>query len=217
MTIPVFPLNTVLFPGAPMSLRIFETRYLRMLADRAASEPLFVVSLIQSGREVGDEPRFHRIGTTARLATLNSLSTNLVDIVVVGQQRVVLSSSDWSRGYATAEGTTVPDKAFDRQEARSLLRAAATAYNAYGEGVARLVGHRFESPALAVDPARASYDIAARLPLHTWEQQALLEERNPLARLASITTIIERERALMIRGGVVGFPVQYPGERFLSN
>ncbi len=217
MTIPVFPLNTVLFPGAPMSLRIFEDRYLRMLADRAASEPLFVVSLIQSGREVGDEPRFHRIGTTARLATLNALSANLVDIVVVGQHRVALGTSDWTRGYATAEGTPIPDDAFDRKEARTLLRSAASAYNSYGESVARLLGQRFEQPGLAVDPARASFDIAARLPLHTWEQQELLEERNPLVRLASITTIIERERALMIRGGVVGIPVQYPGERFLSN
>ncbi len=217
MTLPVFPLNTVLFPGAPMSLRIFEDRYLRMLADRAATEPVFVVSLIQAGREVGDEPRFHHIGTTARLATLNALSTNMVDIVVVGQHRVALSSETWSRGYATAEGTAIPDKAFDGQEARRLLGSTASAYNSYGEGVARLVGLQFEQPELAIDPARASFDIAARLPLHTWEQQEILEERSPLARLASITTIIGRERALMIRGGVVGIPVRYPGERFLLN
>jgi Lon protease-like protein len=200
-----------------MTLRIFEDRYLRMLADRATSDPVFVVSLIQAGREVGDEPRFHPIGTTARLATLNALSTNLVDIVVVGQQRIALSSGNWSRGYATAEGTAIADQAFDMQEARRLLETALGAYNSYGERVARLVGQKFKQPDLAADPIRASFDIAARLPLHTWEQQQLLEERNPLDRLASITTIIDRERALMTRGGVVGIPVEYPGERFMSN
>jgi Lon protease-like protein len=200
-----------------MSLRVFEDRYLRMLADRAASDPVFVVSLIQSGREVGDEPRFHSIGTTARLATLNALSTNMVDIVVVGERRVALSASDWSRGYATAEGTALPDKAFDRRDAHLLLRTTIDAYNSYGEGVARLVGHEFKQPGLPVDAAQASFDLAARLPLHTWEQQEILEELNPLARLALISRIIDRERALMIRGGVVGIPVQYPGERFLSN
>ena len=48
--IPLFPLRTVLFPGAVLPLRIFEQRYLTMIRDCARSDTGFGVCLILRGR-----------------------------------------------------------------------------------------------------------------------------------------------------------------------
>ena len=217
MTLPIFPLNTVLFPGMPLPLRIFEDRYLRMLADRAAVEPAFVISLIDSGQEVGGEPTFHRIGTAARLVTINALSTHQVDILVVGERRLRISTEDWRRGYAVAEADFLPDLSFDRPLAMKLLATAQRAYVVYMKGVARSLDLGFDMPLLARDPESASFDIASRLPLHTWEQQAILENVDPISRMQTVTKLLNREIALLYRGGLAGVPLQYPGGRFALN
>ena len=59
---PVFPLNTVLFPGGPLHLRIFEPRYLDMVSDRLRCDAPFIVALILTGREVGGGATTHRTG-----------------------------------------------------------------------------------------------------------------------------------------------------------
>ncbi|MGH8415392.1 MAG: LON peptidase substrate-binding domain-containing protein, partial [Gammaproteobacteria bacterium] len=52
-TIPLFPLNAVLYPGGPLPLRIFETRYLDMVSLCLKQEAGFGVCLIEQGSETG--------------------------------------------------------------------------------------------------------------------------------------------------------------------
>ena len=59
MTYPLFPLSTVLFPGGPLPLRIFETRYLDMVSDCMRHEKPFGVCLIRNGLETGDVRDWH--------------------------------------------------------------------------------------------------------------------------------------------------------------
>ncbi len=217
MSLPIFPLNTVLFPGVPMPLRIFEERYLRMLADRTPNDPAFAVALIESGEEVGGTPRFHDVGTTARLVSINSISPSRIDIVVVGDQRVRISSEDWERGYAVAATEDVPDVAHDLVETARVAAAARNAYGTFVRGVARLVDLRFKSPELSQDPSAISFEIASRLPLHTWEQQAILVDTDPHSRMLAVRALLDRELALLFKGGVAGVPLFYPGDRFTLN
>jgi Lon protease-like protein len=217
MTLPIFPLNTVLFPGVRMPLRIFEERYLRMLADRTPNDPAFAISLIVSGREAGDTPVFHEVGTTARLVSIDALSAHRVDIVVVGDRRIRISSADWTRGYAVAETGDLPDSPVDRRETAGLAIDAHQAYAAYVRGIARLVEMRFSVPVISLDTAVASYELASRLPLHTWEQQAILENADPRARMHGVQSLLDRELALLFKGGVAGVPLFSPGDRFTLN
>jgi len=217
MPLPIFPLNTVLFPGIPMPLRIFEERYLRMLADRTPNDPAFAISLIVSGEEVGGSPLFHAVGTTARLVSINALAANRVDIVVVGDRRVRITAEDWARGYAVAETEDVLDESSDRAEAAREAAAARDRYGAYVRGIAQLVDLKFQAPSLSRDAAAASFEIASRLPLHTWEQQSILEETNPLSRIRTVRSLLDRELALLFKGGVAGVPLFYPGDRFTLN
>jgi len=217
MPLPIFPLNSVLFPGIPMPLRIFEERYLRMLADCTPNDPAFAIALIESGQEVGGSPAFHGVGTTARLVSINKLTANQVDIVVVGDRRVRISTGDWKRGYAVAETEDLADDAHDTAKAAAVAASARRAYATYVRGVARLVDLQFKAPSLSQDAAAASFELTSRLPLHTWEQQSILENVDPLARITSVKRLVDRELALLVRGGVAGVPLFYPGDRFTLN
>ncbi len=217
VSIPIFPLQTVLFPGAPMPLRIFEERYLRMLAERAAVDPIFGISLIMSGAETGATPSFHRVGTAARLVALNAQGSSLVDVVVVGHRRIRAVEENWSRGYAMAEFEELPDVNSDPILGRNLVIAAHTAYETYLNGVATTFGMEYDTPVLGADPETASFDIAARLPLDTWEQQQLLENTDPVSRLRQVVAFLGRELALLRGVGLVGTPLRSAGDRFTLN
>ncbi len=217
MSLPIFPVNTVLFPGSPLPLRVFEDRYLRMLRDRLANDPIFGIALIDQGREVGGRPGFHRVGTTARLVSINVHNEEMVDIVVVGERRIRMTEGNWQRGYATADTDDLPDRAFDRRRATILMGHARAFYDAYVASVARTLGSPFDATHFTLDPETGSFEIASKLPLHTWDQQSLLEDLDPLSRLERVCDVLRRETMLLHRGGLIGVPIPYPGNDFSLN
>ena len=84
----LFPLNTVLFPGGPLPLRIFEPRYLDMVKRCMRDAAPFGVVLIREGEEVGVGPAdFHDVGTLARIADFDTLPDGLLGLTCVGEQR----------------------------------------------------------------------------------------------------------------------------------
>lgn len=217
MSLPVFPLNTVLFPGAPLPLRVFEERYVRMLRDRVANDPIFGIALIRSGTGSGDEPTFHRVGTTARLVSINVHGSDVVDIVVVGDRRIVLGEGDWGRGYAVADADDLPDRDFDRRQATIRLGEARASLDSYISAIAQAVGASPEAPRVNLEVESGSFEIISHLPLHTWEQQDLLEDRDPQSRINRALSILRRELTLLRRGGFAGVPVRVSDRRFGLN
>ena len=93
MRVPLFPLNTVLFPGGPLPLRIFEARYLDMISDCMKSEVPFGVLLIREGQEAGPAST-HEIGTLAKIVDWYRGSDGLLGVTAVGTQRFRLLSSE---------------------------------------------------------------------------------------------------------------------------
>ena len=81
---PLFPLNTVLFPGGPLSLRIFEPRYLSMVSDCMKHGHGFGVVLIRSGGETGEIGEFHTIGTLAEIVDFDRLEDGMLGITCRG-------------------------------------------------------------------------------------------------------------------------------------
>ena len=84
--LPLFPLNTVLFPGGPLPLRIFEPRYVDMVKRSLRDQAPFGVVLIREGEEVGPAD-FHDIGTLARIVDFDTLPDGLLGLTCVGEQR----------------------------------------------------------------------------------------------------------------------------------
>ncbi|MHB8574233.1 MAG: LON peptidase substrate-binding domain-containing protein [Dehalococcoidia bacterium] len=101
--IPLFPLNTVLFPGATLPLHIFEPRYRLMLNECIDAEAPFGVVLIRGGVEVGGEAQPHEIGTTARVARVERLPDGRMNLVSVGVRRFRIHSLDRSLPYLRGE------------------------------------------------------------------------------------------------------------------
>jgi uncharacterized protein len=92
LEIPLFPLQTVLFPGGPLPLRIFEPRYVDMISSCMKSGVGFGVLLIESGEETGPASMYE-MGTVATIVDWDQLSDGTLGIVVVGGARFVLLSS----------------------------------------------------------------------------------------------------------------------------
>jgi Lon protease-like protein len=84
--VPLFPLSTVLFPGGPLPLRIFEPRYLDMISTCLRNDHGFGVVLIRQGKEVGPALT-HEVGTMADIVDWYQGSDGLLGVTARGRGR----------------------------------------------------------------------------------------------------------------------------------
>ena len=102
-TLPLFPLNVVLFPGAPLPLRIFENRYKIMIGECIEMKQPFGVVLIKEGPEVGGTAQPHRVGTTARILKAEPSGQAMYRIQTVGERRFRIQNIIDGNPYLKAE------------------------------------------------------------------------------------------------------------------
>ncbi len=180
--LPLFPLNTVLFPYASLPLQVFEERYKTMLRDCLGADSRFGVALIKSGAEVGGPAVPHSVGTVAQIVQVNPADQGRLFVSVYGVQRFRIQEVTQQEPYMAArvelveegEGTPVPvarlkevHEAFIRQVRLSL----------------GLRGGWVGSAPVPRDPTAMSYYIATLFKLELAEKQALLEEPSTASRL----------------------------------
>ena len=98
MTLPLFPLNTVLFPGCVLDLQLFEARYLDMIARCMKQGSGFGVVCILEGSETGDiEPDIAGIGCEARVSDFQKQDNGLLGIRVEGGRRFEVLNTELQR------------------------------------------------------------------------------------------------------------------------
>ncbi len=83
--LPIFPLKTVLFPEGPLSLKIFEPRYLDMLTECEKSGTGFGVCLIRKGNETGKAADIYSVGTLAQVTFWEKRKDGLLGVSVKGE------------------------------------------------------------------------------------------------------------------------------------
>ncbi|MEE9343801.1 MAG: LON peptidase substrate-binding domain-containing protein [Gammaproteobacteria bacterium] len=86
-TIPLFPLQNILFPGGVLTLRIFEPRYLTMISQCMRDGEGFGVCAIKSGKEVGVAAHCHTIGTYTRIVDFDRDNEGLLTVTLQGEKR----------------------------------------------------------------------------------------------------------------------------------
>ena len=121
-TIPIFPLHTVLFPGALLPLRIFEPRYRQMLERCLAANRRFGVALIKSGEEVGASASPYEMGTVARIERVDEENRGSIPIIARGVERFRIVRLNYSLPYLVADVTLleeVVDEAAERAAAHA--------------------------------------------------------------------------------------------------
>jgi len=88
----------VLFPGARLSLKIFEQRYLTLIKDCLKQDAEFVVVLISKGQEVGVTPEIFSVATCAHIVDWDQLEGGILSITVEGRERVAISKASGAMG-----------------------------------------------------------------------------------------------------------------------
>ncbi|MGC4105759.1 MAG: LON peptidase substrate-binding domain-containing protein [Thermomicrobiales bacterium] len=217
--LPLFPLGAVLFPGMPIPLHVFEERYRRMLADRHQRDPAFGIVLLRAGQDT--EPtlveNLHTIGTATRIVSHHKRKDGRSDIVVTGTRRFAIQSVNWELGYGLATVDWKDDPPADGAMLAQSMQRTVRAFSAYVERVTAVTGRAFEDVRMSSDPIVASWELAARLPLHTWERQRILEMETAGERLTALAHIVHREQRLLAVSGVLGITLDYPGQSFTLN
>ena len=108
--IPLFPLNTVLFPGGPLPLRIFETRYVDLVRRCMRDDSGFGVAMILEGREAGGPAQTVDVGSYARIVDFSQQPDGLLGIDTLGIRRFrILRRSCAADGLNIAQVLWLPD------------------------------------------------------------------------------------------------------------
>lgn len=187
--IALFPLHTVLFPGGPLPLRIFETRYTDMVRRCMREQQPFGVVLIQEGDEAGPVATTATIGCSVRIADFYTLKDGLLGISCVGERkfrvlRVWRATDGLNMGEVTwldAEPAQALPQEYERLGA-TLRRAVDELAQQYQH-----VEKHFD------DAAWVGARLTELLPIELNDKQLLLELDDPIARLDALLGLVPIE------------------------
>ncbi|MFL6105513.1 MAG: LON peptidase substrate-binding domain-containing protein [Marmoricola sp.] len=203
-SVPVFPLNAVLFPGVVTPLHIFEDRYRALMRDLLAisdpAERVFAVVAIREGYEIGDHgmQSMHRTGTLVQLTESERYDDGRFDIEVTGRQRVILNAVDGSGEYLRADCDLVADDpGMVDAEARLEGERALAAFEEYREQLSALRGGPVLAGPMPADPTFLSYSLAATCLLSQKERQEMLEAPDAASRLRMLRSSLREEMRAM--------------------
>lgn len=185
--LPIFALNTVLFPGGRLPLRIFEPRYVRLMKECVRDDTPFGVCLIKDGNEVGDPAVPETLGCSARITHWDMPKMGLFQIVSVGERVFQVQSLRVEQdgliraGVAYVEepaALLVPE---ELEGCREVLRQI----------IERIGASHFPSPIRLDDADWVSYRLGELLPVGSDLKQRLLSTRDPLDRLSLIDRLLD--------------------------
>jgi uncharacterized protein len=198
LELPLFPLNSVLFPGMMINLHIFEERYKEMIGLCLKTRQPFGVVLIAEGMEAYGEAKPHMLGCTAHIARMQPLDQGRMDISIIGEERFEIQSLNHDRPYLVGQ-----------VELRSLERGAPEALTEaverlrpwvmrYVDILTRIENVRFKMPKFPADPVAFAYLAAAVLhQVPQINKQKLLAFNQASELLAEIRALYEFEVTLL--------------------
>jgi uncharacterized protein len=190
--LPLFPLNSVLFPGATLPLHVFEDRYKEMIARCLLEESPFGVVLIREGTEVGGPAEPFDVGTTARITRLERLPEGRMNLTCVGVQRFRVVQLDRSEQYLQASVELLQSVDGAGDETARLAGRARELFAEYVRTYLSLSHEWVRDVSVPQDPPALSDFIASRLSVDVWAKQRLLEEISTRRRLAVEVEILRR-------------------------
>lgn len=188
-TIPLFPLNSILFPKGRISLQIFESRYVDMIRQCMKDQCGFGVVLIEKGNEVaslGQKLDIHRVGTYCGVVDWNQLPSGLLGVTVEGQMTFKIVES-WREDNDLCKAEVVFR---DADSIESDPVDVGEQFKEYVELLQGLSKHpaieelkldiRFENL------REIAWRLSELLPISNREKQSLLELTDPFDRLEQI-------------------------------
>ena len=175
VTIPMFPLSLVLFPGQILPLHIFEIRYRTMVEEIIDEGRKFGVVLIERGSEVGGGETRKNVGTLAEIIDSEKSSDGRWLLITKGMKRIQISKWLEDSPYPKAEISFVDDEESiicDREEwlkTVNHMRRVLAILAELGDDVSPF------SIEISEDPLLGSYEMSSVLPVTPFDSQKLLE------------------------------------------
>lgn len=203
-TLGLFPLSTVLVPGAALRLHVFEDRYKELIGGCIEQSQAFGVVLERNGRETGDALDPVDVGTAAQIREAARLPHGRLLIVTRGLARFHVDEVVRREPYIQARVTFLPERVGSERAAATLRAVAGDRFNEYLHALVTLLGGSFdESVELHDDVAASSYLIADALQVKPPLKQRLLEIDAADDRLRLEIALLETEtrRLRAIRAG----------------
>jgi Lon protease-like protein len=191
----VFPLQTVLFPGCQISLRIFEQRYLRMIKESMRDDKPFVISLIKGqGSEVGMQNECHHIACLTRVVDFDQGDGGVLNIVARAGSRVDLSNMYYEQpdnllcaeldSFSESELIDLPD---NYSSMKSILSSVQAQSN-----------HAFTEHIDSLSATEISFYLSHFAPISSIKKQKLLELQNTEQRLEALSGIFSNTRFTLL-------------------
>ncbi len=191
--LPLFPLNTVLFPACYLPLQIFEDRYKLMLQDCSQSDDTFGVVLIKSGNEVGEEPAEpYNVGTTAKIIQRSPISGGRIFVSVFGQQCFEIQKTLQQHPYIIGR-VKVLDEGSRDDVSSQLVEEVRDRITEYVRTLTGLAGGWINKVEMPDDPLALSYFVGGTLRIGPLEKQRLLEAHPMAYRLMLESEVIQQE------------------------
>ncbi len=189
----MFPLGSVLFPGAILPLQVFEERYRTMIDVIENTDNRFGVVLISRGRDVGGGDERTDIGTMAEIVRKGEAEDGRILITAVGRNRIRVAEWLEDDPYPRAVVDEIPEDAVPHG-IESAISAAAVARR-------RLLALAIEMGAdgqqldldLPEDPMRAVWTLCAAAPVGSYDRQRLLVVDEPLQRLGLLELMMANQ------------------------
>lgn len=198
--VPLFPLQSVLFPGTSLPLHIFEQRYREMVGRCLEDGSPFGVVLIKEGSEVGEPAVPHAVGTTARIVDTTVLPDGRMNIVTRGERRFRIVSMVREQPYMTAliEEITENDDREDPVDP-TLISAVREAYVDCVRSLVALQGGWLGNVETPEDARELSYFVPGTAEFELITKQEILEIPLTSPRLERELEVLRRARARMRR------------------
>lgn len=207
--LPLFPLNTVLFPGAPLTLHVFEERYRLMIGRCLEQNTPFGVVLIREGEEVGQPAVPHGVGTIAQITKHVRLEDGRYYIAAVGQRRFRVQYALQRMPYLISSVVLLHEEG--GAEVTALAQELRALHDRYWKAVAAATGFQHRPDRLSDDVIEMTYQLAHRLQVPNEQKQHWLEA-DVATRIREITAALRNEMVLLPNsGGSISNGLNSPG------
>lgn len=197
----MFPLGSVLLPGAVLPLHVFEPRYRRMISDCLASDgqPEFGQTLITHGQETGGGDTRAMVGTIARIVQVDAIDESRYALVVVGDRRVKVVEWLIDDPYPRAAVADWPDLETNDPDIGGRIARAHNRVQDVRELVVRADENTAVLPPFEVarDPSLASHNLVALAPIGPSDRLRLLSSEGPSTRLDLLDEVLDDVEAML--------------------
>lgn len=190
----LFPLNTVLFPGMPLALHIFEERYKKMIGECVDARKPFGVVLIKKGTEaLGPLAEPHSIGCMAQITQVQRLGEGRMNIAAIGRERFRIHSLEQNAPYLIGQVEEFPLPDWPQEQLSTTAEKLRPFITRYMDKLSEIEGVDLDTGQIPNEPIKMAYFAAGLLQVPSEQKQTLLAAAEAAVMLSEMRGLYRRE------------------------